>query len=138
MKKNIFIALAILSAITTGCKKSDDKNNTLQPLITSGTWSITYYFDTDHEETTSYSSHQFSFSANGSVSVNSNSGNHSGSWSEANDDSQSKMILSFSTGTSLDELSDDWHVISKSENKIELQDVSGGNGGTDFLTFEKK
>lgn len=36
-----------------------------------------------------------------------------------------------------DELTDDWDIISYSATKIQLIDVSGGNGGTDYLTFEK-
>jgi hypothetical protein len=37
----------------------------------------------------------------------------------------------------IDDLSDDWDILSYSATKIELIDVSGGNGGTDYLTFEK-
>ena len=36
----------------------------------------------------------------------------------------------------LDELNDDWDVVSISDTQIELQDVSGG-GGTDTLTLQK-
>lgn len=36
-----------------------------------------------------------------------------------------------------DELTDDWDIISYTDTKIQLVDVSGGNGGTDYLTFEK-
>ena len=36
-----------------------------------------------------------------------------------------------------EELNDDWDVVSQSATKIELIDVSGGNGGTDYLTFER-
>jgi hypothetical protein len=35
-----------------------------------------------------------------------------------------------------EDLNDDWDIISHSPTKIELKDVSGGNGGTDYLTFE--
>ena len=37
-----------------------------------------------------------------------------------------------------EDLNDDWDIISQSSSKIELIDISGGNGGTDYLTFEKK
>jgi len=36
-----------------------------------------------------------------------------------------------------EDLNDDWDFISQSATKVELIDVSGGNGGTDYLTFEK-
>ena len=43
----------------------------------------------------------------------------------------------FSTPADFEELTEDWHIISISNTKIELTHVSGGNGGTDFLTFER-
>jgi hypothetical protein len=36
-----------------------------------------------------------------------------------------------------EDLVDDWDFISVSNTKIELIDISGGNGGTDYLTFER-
>ena len=45
--------------------------------------------------------------------------------------------LNFSTPVSFIEISDDWNVIERTDTKIKLQDISGGNGGTDYLTFEK-
>jgi len=45
--------------------------------------------------------------------------------------------ISFSSPNDFEELSDDWHIESHSSTMIKLKDVSGGNGGTDFLTFEK-
>ena len=43
----------------------------------------------------------------------------------------------FSAPADFAELSDDWDIISHTALKIELIHVSGGNGGTDLLTFEK-
>jgi hypothetical protein len=43
----------------------------------------------------------------------------------------------FLSPADFEELSEDWSILSISPSKIELKHVSGGNGGTDFLTFEK-
>ena len=43
----------------------------------------------------------------------------------------------FSAPADFAELSEDWDIISHTASKIELIHVSGGNGGTDLLTFEK-
>lgn len=43
----------------------------------------------------------------------------------------------FASPEDFSELSEDWNIISYSSNKIELIHESGGNGGTDLLTFEK-
>jgi hypothetical protein len=37
-----------------------------------------------------------------------------------------------------EDLSDDWEVVNSSDTKLELKDVSGGDGSIDYLTFEKK
>ena len=36
-----------------------------------------------------------------------------------------------------EEISEDWRVISRTTTKIELKHISGGDGSTDYLTFEK-
>jgi len=36
-----------------------------------------------------------------------------------------------------DELNDDWHILNETSTKIQLEDVSGGSGEIDLLTFEK-
>jgi hypothetical protein len=36
-----------------------------------------------------------------------------------------------------DEFNDDWDVVTYNNTRVELFDVSGGNGGTDYLTFQK-
>ncbi|MDG1347821.1 MAG: hypothetical protein P8M61_08720 [Crocinitomicaceae bacterium] len=59
--------------------------------------------------------------------------------SNSNDDKPSDMHsnLNFNTNGNFEELNDDWEIVSQSSTKIELTDVSGGNGGTDYLTFTK-
>ncbi|MEZ5069461.1 MAG: hypothetical protein R2751_00485 [Bacteroidales bacterium] len=44
----------------------------------------------------------------------------------------------FSLSNDFEDLNDDWEILSHSATKIELVDVSGGNGGTDYLTFTKQ
>ena len=60
---------------------------------------------------------------------------------DTNDDSPSNDLdfnILFTSPTNFsDELSDDWDILSRTDTKVELVDVSGGNGGTDYLTFEK-
>ena len=50
---------------------------------------------------------------------------------------KSYFNLYFDLTNDFEDLNDDWDFISQSANKIELLDVSGGSGETDYLTFEK-
>lgn len=56
---------------------------------------------------------------------------------EKDDDSQDDLDFNFNLSNEFEDLSDDWDIISQSSTKIELIDVSGGNGGTDYLSFQK-
>ena len=68
--------------------------------------------------------------------------NDSSSNSSSDDDGNSiedddfNIFFSVPNSHNFDDLIDDWDFISVSNTKIELIDVSGGNGGTDYLTFE--
>jgi hypothetical protein len=138
--KNI-ILLALLMTIGISCSKDDD-NSTITPdnvsnTVTSGTWRITYYWDTDHEETSNFSGYSFTFATGGVLTAVKTGSTVTGTWSTGTDDSKTELIISFASPANFVEISDDWEVIENTSTKIRLQDVSGGNGGTDQLTFEK-
>ncbi len=65
-------------------------------------------------------------------------GNFSGSSPDGSTSGDIDFNIFFASPADFAELSDDWEIISHSATKIELRDVSGGNGGTDLLTFEKQ
>jgi hypothetical protein len=141
MKKNLWFILFFTCSLFA-CKKEDSNNSNISSglvntTLTSGNWKITYYWDTDHEETSNYVNYVFTFNANNVLTAVKTGSTLSGSWNTGTDDSKVKLILNFSSPASFLEISDDWHVIEKTDTKIKLQDVSGGNGGTDYLTFEK-
>lgn len=136
----LFLLTLIAGALLISC--SDDNSITNNSSfdsnkLKSGAWRITYYWDTDHDETSRFSGHTFTFSDNGALLVSTNSNSYSGTWSIGTDDSQQKLYLGFISPSYLEEISDDWHIIEQTDVKIRLQDVSGGNGGTDYLTFER-
>lgn len=139
--------LAILTMSST-CSDDDDDtfNNTtnineIKETASSGVWIITYFYDTDHEETSNFTGYQFDFGNNGTLTATKNSDTVNGNWSITSSSSSSSndidFNISFSSPANFQELSDDWEIIRYSSTKIELIDISGGNGGTDYLTFEK-
>ena len=138
------LLLLMLSIGLFSCDKDDDDNNSnittvnLSATATTGTWRITYYYDTNQDETANFAGYVFTFAGGNVVTaVKAGSPTVTGTWTTGTDDSKVKLILSFATPASFNELSDDWHVTSRTDTKIVMTDVSGGNGGTDFLTFEK-
>ena len=124
----------------------DDNSSQINEVVntaSTGTWKVTYFFDTDKEETTNFSGYSFNFGSNNLLSASNGTLTYSGNWNvvddNSNDDSPSDIdfVISFATPDSFTDLSEDWKIISRTSEKIELTHISGGNGGTDFLTFLK-
>ncbi|MBT8269936.1 MAG: hypothetical protein HKO67_03915 [Flavobacteriaceae bacterium] len=112
----------------------------------SGTWVITLYIDSGQDETNHYNGYSFTFNSNGTLTADDGNMTINGSWSvtdssNSSDDSSSDddidFNILFSSPADFAELTDDWDVVQHSSTRIELIDVSGGNGGTDNLVFER-
>lgn len=150
-----FVILTGMLSVFTSCVEDDSPNSVSanpQPVInaaSSGTWRVTYYFDTTAEETAHFNNYTFTFGSGNILIASDGTNTHAGTWSVTNDHSNSNddsghhssndldFNISFAAPANFAELTDDWDIVSYSANKIELIDVSGGNGGTDYLTFEK-
>ncbi len=153
--KAIFLNLFAVALLATSCDSNDEPANTaadvnaaeLQAMAQDGQWRITYYYDTDREETDDYTGYVFTFGADGMVRAANGTMEVTGTWSvsdssSSDDDSPDDsndvdFNLFFSTPAIFEELSDDWDILEYTPNRIRLIDVSGGDGSTDYLTFEK-
>lgn len=136
MKKYLSISILLLLIAAMSCKKDDDTTVPLNTNIQDGVWKITLYESNGNDETNHYSDYQFQFSSNGTVTASKTGNSVSGTWSTTTDDSQEKLVLTF-TVSPFDELNNDWHILNQSASTVELEDVSNGNGGTEYLTFQK-
>ena len=145
-----FLSVVFFMNMASTCSGDDDNNNSSsdpRPVIntvTSGTWRVTYYFDTDSNETSDFAGYNFTFGSSNVLTATNGTNTYTGSWSVTNDDSDDDNPSSdldfnilFASPANFADLSDDWDIVSRTATKIELIDVSGGNGGTDYLTFEK-
>lgn len=158
------IALLSFALAFTACSKgddpapNDDNNNnngtsadqTIQ-VAQDGTWRITNFVDSGQNETTDFAGYEFSFNANGTLVATNGTETVSGTWSvmddsanssndddgNSTDDDNFNIFFAVPETNKFDDLIDDWDFISVTNNKIELIDISGGNGGTDYLTFQK-
>lgn len=137
----LFTLLGLVS-----CEKEDSSILTQIPeisaAVSTGTWRITYYLDSGTDKTNLFSGYAFTFNSNGTLSALKAAETVTGTWSVSNssdDDSPSDLDFNilFATPALFEDLSDDWDVMEAMTNKIKLIDISGGNGGTDYLTFEK-
>ena len=95
------------------------------------------YIDDGDDETNDYNGYNLTFNSDGTVLAENNNNTISGTWSVVNSSNGLDVILSFGTAMPFDEFNDDWDVVTYNNTSVELFDVSGGNGGTDYLTFQK-
>lgn len=102
--------------------------------IISGKWKVSFYQEDGVNETSDFSTYEFIFSSDGAVIASIAGVSMNGSWSTSKDDDHIDFNLSLQVP--LDELSDDWEVLSNTSDKIELKDVSG-DGSVELLTFQK-
>lgn len=146
-KITLFVCLLGLTFMTS-CNNSDDNpnnstQNQVQANVQSGTWRITKFIDSGTDETNHFTGYNFTFYSSGVLNANNGTNNYDGTWSitdsNSNDDSQDDLDfnINFNLLNDFQDLNDDWNFISQTPTKIELIDISGGNGGIDYLTFEK-
>lgn len=143
MKKIMLFALGG-TLLFASCKKDDVKAmEAIEDEVSSGTWRITSFVDSGTDETANFSGYNFTFASDGTLSATNGSTTYSGTWSvtdsNSNDDSADDIDFNiyFNATNDFEDLNDDWDISSHSSSTIALMDVSGGNGGTDYLTFTK-
>lgn len=151
MKKiKIILVLALFFFLNVASMCSDDDDtptnvNQTQVIntVVSGNWRITNYVDSGVNETANFTGYNFTFASNNVLTAVGNGLTTSGTWSvtdsNSNDDTLNDLDfnIAFTTPANFVDLTDDWDIVSRTDTKIQLIDVSGGNGGTDYLTFEK-
>ena len=144
------LAVLFMLNVASMCSSDDDNSNTSQdpiPVINTvatGTWRITLFEDSGTNETNHFNGYNFTFGAGYILSATNGTNTYNGIWSvtsdNSGDDSPSNDLdfnIAFSSPADFAELTEDWNIISYTATKIQLVHISGGNGGTDYLTFEK-
>ena len=150
----VLLLMFSLAMMSTSCSSDDDSssNNSqqiaeIEGIAQSGAWRITNFVDSGQNETADFNGYDFNFNSDGSLVASNGTTTLTGSWSVTDDDSSSddsndddidfNIFFPVPESNDFEDLNDDWDVISTSSTRIELIDISGGNGGTDFLTFER-
>jgi hypothetical protein len=134
--------------VASMCSKDDNSvTNVIQNQVvntaTSGTWKVTLYDDSGTIKTSNFTGYNFSFGSGNTLTAANGTNTYTGTWSVTDSNSNDDILddlhfnVSFNAPASFADLTDDWHIVSRTDTKIQLNDVSGGNGGTDYLTFEK-
>src|SRR5690606_687864 len=109
----------------------------LTNILLDGQWFVQSYIDDGDNETNDYNGYNLTFNSDGTVVAENGSITINGTWSVVNSSNGLDVILDFGAAMPFNEFNDDWDVVAYTTTKVELFDISGGNGGTDYLTFQK-
>ncbi|PVW13400.1 hypothetical protein DDV96_13625 [Marixanthomonas spongiae] len=112
----------------------------LENVLVDGQWSVGSYIDDGNDETADYNGYVFTFNADGTATAANNNDTVNGTWDVQPSGSGLDLVLNFEIASEddpFDDLNDDWDVEQFTAIQVDLKDVSGGNGGTDLLTFVK-
>lgn len=134
-KSMLFATLVGVSVLSTSCKKDDSQ---VIDYVEAGNWRVTLYNDSGTDELYHFTGYSFTFADGTVTATKSGAATVTGTYATGTDDSHATFVLNFGTTVPFDDLNDDWHIVEETATKIRLEDVSGGSGETDLLTFEKQ
>lgn len=150
IKNYVVATIAILfSLLMISCGEDDSSSSNVNTVssvtnvVTLGTWKITLFNDSGTDKTSQFSGYNFTFGTGNSLLATNGTNSYTGNWSVTDDNSDDDSIstlhfnVAFSTPANFAELTEDWKIIERTDTVIKLTHVSGGNGGTDYLTFTK-
>ncbi|MHA3788122.1 hypothetical protein ACX0HA_07925 [Flavobacterium hauense] len=151
MKRINLLAACLILAGLTACSDDDNKSGVngnataVANNLKSGTWRITNFTEEGNVETDNFEGFNFTFYENNILTATKGSDTYTGTWAVYDDDSNDDdgfdsdidVEINFTAPAEFTDLSDDWDVMARTGTEIKLIDVSGGDGGTDYLTFQK-
>ncbi|MEZ4971112.1 MAG: hypothetical protein R2814_15895 [Flavobacteriaceae bacterium] len=112
----------------------------IRNIMMGGEWMVAKYSDDGVDETEDYATSTFTFQAALAIQVvaGENEPSYLGLWRVIRDsEGELKCYLNFGLTESMEDLTDDWKIVSVNSDRLELKDISG-DGSIDILVFEKK
>lgn len=107
-------------------------------FLGSTNWSVSSYIDDGTDDTTAFENYVLSFGEEGVLTAVIDETTTEGTWSvSVSSSAELELIIDLGEAEPLDELTDSWDVTGLTENTVELEDVSGGDGSVDTLVIQR-
>lgn len=133
MRKLVFKAVValVVAVLFAGCTK-EEVDKTLIDHLKDNTWYVSYYLDSGKDETSNFSGYNLEFTDQMLINARKGGTSSSGNWFLA--DNSSKLVILMSNVTNyLENLSNEWVVIERTNDVLKLKDDSA-DGETLHLT----
>jgi len=122
----------------SSCSSDPLSDNLLTQTLINNNWKISHYFNNTNQ-TSVFSDYTISFSSERGIITSSNpTGDHSGYWNTSTGDHYDlELNINFLNTHNLNELTEDWDVVSVTNTTIKLRDLSREDGTEDLLTLQR-
>jgi hypothetical protein len=119
-----YLLVIISTSIITGCgKESIDYTDTPKEIISSGFWSVEYYFS-GQDKTSQFNNYQFHFNDNGDLTATEGTNSINGSWSMVTDVNRNQVLRINIQEAHLSDLNEQWNVTATASNMIDMKGTS--------------
>ncbi|MFC3879710.1 hypothetical protein ACFOSV_05965 [Algoriphagus namhaensis] len=140
--KNLIYAF-VLTFLLFSCDDEDKdpilnaSEEELVNTVENSVWRISLFIEDGKDETSDYSGITFNFLPAGKIEAfNGGQLMEEGTWKTLRDDGKLEFWITFTQNEILEEISDDWYVLSMTATKIEMEDDN--DQFIDKLTLQKK
>ena len=107
-------------------------------FLGSTNWSVSSYIDDGTDDTAAFENYVLSFGEEGVLTAVIDETTTEGTWSvSVSSSAELELIIDLGEAEPLDELTNSWDVTGLTENTVELEDVSGGDGSVDTLVIQR-
>lgn len=141
MKYILFISFLLVS-VSCSKDKQEDKltSDIFFQMVVSVPWEVNLFVEDDNIETSDFEGYTFTFLVTNKVKATKGTDTYEGTWyviEEENKDSEIGITfnIAFTAPDRFVSLTEDWGVITATQEMIRLKHTSGGDGSTDYLTF---
>lgn len=142
MKYILILISFVLMTVSCSKDKPEDEltSDILFQMVVSVPWKINLFVEDDNNETSHFEGYTFTFLVTNKVLATKGIDTHIGTWyvvDDGNEDSESGLTfnIEFTAPESFVSLTEDWGVITATQEMIRLKHTSGGDGSIDYLTF---
>ena len=118
----------------TSCKKDDSTPVIFNSdALTSGTWRVTSFHESQSDHTADFSNYLFTFDANGTLTATISGTVTAGTWDF--DDSSNELHLQIGSNSPLIDISKGWIILESTSTTLRLGDDSSSGEELDFATI---
>ncbi|MCB0466062.1 MAG: hypothetical protein KDC78_10400 [Aequorivita sp.] len=141
MKKVLIVLTIVAFASCSSNDAAGDANSNkfekIQTILPQSEWKVAVLIDGQSDHTADFEGFVFTFNEDGTVVIKTELITEDGTWAYNNSSSSEEILMEISETSPFDEINHNWDIVSVSNSKIELSELTSGNGDVKLFTLAK-